>query len=149
MPSVVRRIGVALGVAAGLVIALNAAGALLTMDMNRRGMLVDAENDVEQIGIAELAHDAAFGGFVAAGSRAEAERFARANGVARVEGDWSGAWEKLYWKPDGPTRCGYWVEVTDTFVAYAVCDLDRDGEMAEYRQAQGQPGEWLTGTKVY
>lgn len=117
--------------------------------MNRRAMLSEAATDVDRIVTCELAYDAAYEVFLAAGSRSEAEAFARAHGPTLAEGDWSGAWKTLGWRPDGRTRCGYWVELVERdFEVHAVCDIDRDGVVAEYVHRRGE-GSWVTGRWVY
>jgi type IV pilus assembly protein PilA len=87
--------------------------------------------NVSGIRIAELAYQAAFDKLVPAGSREEA----LASLTGKQQHAWAGgpAWDTLDWRPSGPIRGAYWVEVDgDTFTVHGICDVDADGTVAEY-----------------
>lgn len=55
---------------------------------------------------------------------------------------WAGGeeWSRLGWAPDGMVRGAYWVEVHgDEVVVVGICDVDGDGEVAEYRAGTSGP----------
>lgn len=97
----------------------------------------EASSNLESIKTSLLSYDAAFEGFVYCGSRAGA-RAAVNKHLHRWIGRDDPCWTKLGWKPDGEVRCEYWIEDTTVgpdvpeFTVHGVCDLDADGEIAEY-----------------
>jgi hypothetical protein len=55
--------------------------------------------------------------------------------VGKAQRAWTSdaGWSALPWSPGGPVRGAYWVEVSgDDFIVHGVCDVDGDGERAEY-----------------
>ena len=105
--------------------------------MGWRAKRAEAARYTEGIKTALLGYDAAFGGFVYCGSR-NAARAA----LSKLQHDWIGAgdpcWETLGWRPDGRVACEYWIEDTTLepelpeFRVHGICDLDGNGEIAEY-----------------
>jgi hypothetical protein len=102
---------------------------------------------VEGIRTAELAYDAACDEFVAAGDPVQAALVA-----GKAQRTWEGGpeWAKVGWSPDGPVRGAYWVEVTgETFTVHGICDVDGDGEFAEYTADADSPARLITPNHVY
>lgn len=98
--------------------------------MQAKSKRAEVPSNVAAIKMAELAYDAAFDGFIPAGSEAEA----RAS-IGKSQRAWEGGvgWEALAWEPDGPIRGGYWVTVSGgDFTVHGICDVDGDGVFAEY-----------------
>lgn len=113
------------------------------VSMQLKAKRAEAPGNVSAIATMEYSYDAAFDAFLPVGSRAEATRYARVQGAEAGEGDWSGPWQTLGWRPEGPTRCGYWVEVREgRFEAHGVCDVDGDGALAEYVLSSEGVGAW-------
>ena len=108
------------------------------------------------IKVALLGYDAAHEGFLACGSREEAEGSVRYGG--KEPRPWQGAacWTELAWAPVGPVRGAYWVEVfqpegsdTQSFVVHGVSDVDGDGNLAEYTASWDRDVEMVTAPEVY
>jgi hypothetical protein len=81
--------------------------------INIRAMRAEVPSNVDMIAYAEISYHAAFGSFVAAGSRAEAESdLIRGRGVTGrgVPRDWTGGsgWDRLGWGPEGRVRGAGW-----------------------------------------
>ena len=125
------------------------------LSMGFRARRSEVPGNIEGIVTAELAYDAAFDGFVAIGSRAEAEAVVRADaGRSAPLRDWKGgpAWDAIGWKPDGQVRGAYWVEVMPYdagFTVFGIIDLEGDGEIAEFRASPGEKAELVTPSWVY
>ncbi len=152
--------------AAGLALKITGAFVLLcaglrpllpTGGMGLRTMRAEVPANVDGLLTVERAWDAAFDGFVACGSRAEAEawladqpsvsRWPHAvflrwyfGAVPRVDArewtsvPWRGCFDGLGWEPDGRVRGAYWVEVDgEAFTVHGICDIDDDGVTAHYR----------------
>jgi type IV pilus assembly protein PilA len=80
-------------------------------------------------------YDAEHDGYIACGSRAEAEaELMRGSTELRP---WRGGdcWDQLGWRPDGAVRGAYWIEVSpagDDFTVYGISDVDGDSLVATY-----------------
>lgn len=109
-------------------------------------------SNLNAIKTAQLGYYAAFDTFVACGSRETAEAHLR-SGNSKAARDWrehdgaGGCWFELGWEPDGPIRGAYWVEVSDGgehFTAWAISDIDADGELAVYRTSDTEDTVFVT-----
>jgi len=143
-------IGVAFG-AGGLaiipVIGILAAIAIpnfITMQLKAKRSEVPV--NVDSIKAAELAYDAMFDGFLPAGQPPAPGE------LGKAQRPWTSdaAWAALPWSPDGPVRGAYWVEVSgDDFVVHGVCDVDADGQTAEYTATASLNATQLSPRDVY
>ena len=105
---------------------------------------------VDGLKTAELAYDAAFDTYVPVGSRAAAEEQIRWNGKEPRAWDGGGEWETLGWSPDGMSRGAYWVEVEGhSFTVHGLCDVDGDGDFAEYVATERENARMVTGPNTY
>lgn len=119
------------------------------VQMQLRAKRSEVPANVEAIRTAELAYQAAFEEFVEVSSEREAMR----SPPGRDPQDWLGGedWERLGWAPDDPLRGVYWVELSDDdgFVVYGRCDVDGDGEYAEYRATRDEPARLTSERDLY
>lgn len=120
--------------------------------MQLKAKRAEVPGNVDGIKTALLAYDAAFDGFVPAGTRAEAEAALRSGG--KEPRAWTGGpgWEALGWRPEGPIRGAYWVEVAadgQDFIVYGLCDVDGDGDFAEYTATSRGNATLMNGPNVY
>jgi len=134
-PATVGCVAVALLAAVGAALVLSNAPSRLPTRPVRR----ETPANVDGLKTAELAHDAAFDRFVACGSAAEAEAWAR----AQRPGDEARAFstqpaaacfrDELGWTPSEPVRGAYWTtdEGAD-FGVHGIIDADGDGVFAHY-----------------
>ncbi len=102
---------------------------------------------VSGIKTAELAYDASFDDFVAVGSEAQARRE-----VSKTPHPWEGGsdWDTIGWRPDGPVRGSYWVTVEGgDFTVHGICDVDGDGEYAEYIATKSQNATLVSDPNTY
>jgi type IV pilus assembly protein PilA len=107
---------------------------------------------VDGIKTSELAYNAVYDTFVAAGSREEAEAELRGNSSVRRAWNGGGGWDSLGWSPDGPMFGAYWVEVSPDgldFTVHGLCDVDGDGEYAEYTATTLHSAMLVTAPDVY
>ncbi|MDP2313532.1 MAG: hypothetical protein Q8P41_11550 [Pseudomonadota bacterium] len=122
----------------------------LTMQMKAKRSEIPA--NVDGIKTAELSYDAAFDEFISVSSRREAEaELAQGGGEQRP---WRGGsqWEKLGWRPDGTVRGVYWVEASSdqrSFTVYGLCDVDGDGDYAEFKASDEANARMTTPAGVY
>lgn len=117
------------------------------LTMQLKAKRAELPGNVDGIKTAELAYDAAFDGFVPVGSEAEARRV-----LGKTPHAWVGGpdWERIGWSPGGPVRGGYWVEVgAGDFEVHALCDVDGDGEPAEYVATRSTNATLVTAPDVY
>ncbi len=108
---------------------------------------------VDGLKTAQLAYDAAFDTYVPVGSREQAEQELWSSG-GKSQRPWEGdaAWEKLGWRPDGMIRGAYWVEVdadNRDFTVHGLCDVDGDGEFAEYVASGSDNARLVTSPNTY
>lgn len=115
--------------------------------MGWRAKRSELPSNVQSIFTSELAYEAAFDAFVPCTNRNGALAFVQ-SGPKKMRDfkDHPGAdcWAKLGWSPDGPIRGAYWVVVTPgagsgTIAVHGICDLDGDGELAEYIATSADP----------
>jgi type II secretory pathway pseudopilin PulG len=103
--------------------------------------------NVDGLKTAELAYDAAFDTFIAFGDEQSARR-----GLGKSQREWAATEgsDKLGWRPDGLVRGGYWVEVHgSSFVVHGICDVDGDGEYAEYTATSSINSTLVSPPDVY
>jgi len=84
--------------------------------------------NVDGIKTAELSYDAAFDAYVTAAA-------APTSAPSKAYRDWTtnADYTKLGWKPDGQVRGSYQAnEATTDFTVTASCDVDGDGDFANY-----------------
>lgn len=116
--------------------------------MQLKSKRAEVPASVDGIKIAELSYDAAYDGFLSAGSESEARRL-----VGKTPHDWPGGhdWDKLGWRPDGPVRGAYWVSTSGSgdFEVHGVCDVDGDGVLAEYVATMSTNATLVTPGDVY
>ncbi len=106
------------------------------------------EENINAIFIAELGYEAAFDAFVAA---EPAPR--RVEQLSAEPLDWVGneSFNNLGWRPDGPVRGTWWVEVTpdgESFTVYGAIDEDGDGVPARARRVKDGTVERLTPPEI-
>jgi type II secretory pathway pseudopilin PulG len=148
-----QRRGTALGAALSAVLAVGLGGFVVVgmlaaiaipnfLTMQRKAKRAEVPGNVEGLKAAELAYDAAYDRYVPCGSREEAEGAVGKELRDAPEFRVSGCWQQLGWRPDGPIRGAYWVEVTDsgdgteTFTVHGIADVDGDGEFVHYTATQ-------------
>ena len=115
--------------------------------MQLKAKRAEVPANVDGIKMAELSYDAAFDGFVAV----PAEPRGPAS-VGKEPKAWesTGDWSRLGWTPDEPVRGSYWVDVTPGgFTVHGVCDVDGDGERAEFIATVDTNATMQTGRDVY
>ena len=115
--------------------------------MQLKSKRAEVPSNVAGIKTAELAYDAAFDGFIPAGNEFEARRE-----IGKAQREWNSdaGWEKLGWSPDGKVRGAYWVEVHgNDFTVHGICDVDGDGEVAEYAATKTTGATLVTDPHVY
>jgi hypothetical protein len=95
-------------------------------------------------------------GYLACGSRTDAEGAVLYRG--KEPQPWTGGscWTELGWHPDGPVRGAYWVEVRPaedgadaSFEVHGVADLDQDGVLAEYVATRDTPARIVSSSDAY
>ena len=62
------------------------------------------------------------------------------------------AFDAIGWRPHGPTRGVYWVEVSEDgtdFLAHGIIDVDGDGEPAHYVANRAERSQLITPNTVY
>jgi type IV pilus assembly protein PilA len=119
------------------------------IDMQFRAKRAEVPPNVDGIKTAEIAYEAAFDEYVAAGpSPVDAWQ------VGRDPRVWTSdeGFTALGWEPSGQVRGAYWVEVapdgTD-FTVYGVCDVDGDGDLATYMATRSMSASMQTGSYIY
>ncbi|MDP2309420.1 MAG: hypothetical protein Q8P18_25590 [Pseudomonadota bacterium] len=120
--------------------------------MQLKAKRAEVPANVNGLATAQLAYDAAFDTFVPASSREEAEAELRAGGQEPRMWKGGGAWGTIGWQPDGPVRGAYWVEVDSEegdFTAHGLCDVDGDGDFAEYVATSESRARMVTPEYVY
>ncbi|MSQ03283.1 MAG: hypothetical protein EXR71_15560 [Myxococcales bacterium] len=143
------RLGLALGLGVGLVvmglglcllipiIGILAAIAIPNfVAMDLKAKRAEVPGNVDGIKTAQLAYDAAYDDFVQVGSEAQARSV-----IGKTPHSWEGGgdWDRIGWSPDGLVRGGYWVTVEDgDFTVHGICDVDGDGDYAEYIATKSQ-----------
>ncbi len=121
--------------------------------MQLKAQRAELPANVDGIKTAELAYAAAYDGFVAASSRAEAERQI-GSGAGKEQRPWRDetGFTTVGWRPDGNVRGAYWVEAapggTD-FTVHGICDVDGDGQYAEYTATTSINATPITSPDVY
>ncbi len=104
---------------------------------------------VDSIRVAELSYDAAFTGYVAAGTEAEA-RAAITDGRQARTFTGGGGWDEIGWHPGGPIRGAYWVALTaEGFEVHGISDVDNDGVYAEYVATQDEAPRAITPPEIH
>jgi hypothetical protein len=119
--------------------------------MSMKAERAEVPSNVDGIKTAQLAYDAAFDGFVDASSRAEAEREI-SGGAGREPRPWGHdpGFNTIGWRPDGDVRGAYWVEVQgNDFTVHGICDVDGDGQYAEYTATSSINSTLITSPDVY
>jgi type II secretory pathway pseudopilin PulG len=118
--------------------------------MQMKAKRAEVPGNVDGIATAQLAYDAAFDTFIPVSSREEAEAELRRGGREPRAWKGGGAWGTLGWQPDGPVRGAYWVEVVEGELGvFGICDIDTDGDFAEYRWSTESGTRQVTPTYVY
>lgn len=123
------------------------------MTMQTRAKRAELPANVNSITTAKLVYQAEFAGFVPASSRAQAEVDIRW-GAGRALRPWPGAegFDVMGFRPDGDVRGAYWVEVRPDgrdFTVHAICDVDGNGEFAEYTTTSSIAATLVTPQDVY
>lgn len=156
-----RSAGITAGIVIGIVLIVAIGGPALVacigvgaaiaipnfVAMQLKSKRAEVPSYVAGIKTAELAYDASFDEFVAVGNEAEARRE-----IGRAQREWTsdGAWDKLGWSPDGKVRGAYWVDVRGIeFTVHGICDVDGDGEYAEYIATKTTSPTLVTDANVY
>ena len=103
---------------------------------------------VEALRVAELAYHAEHDVYLAVSS--EVEAMTPPPGPLPRDAPDDEGWDELGWAPDAPPRGAYWIEVEgDDFVVVGRCDVDGDGEYAEYRATRDEYPTPTTPPDVY
>lgn len=110
----------------------------------------EVPGNVQGLATAELAYDAAFDVYIPVSSREEAERELRNGGKELRTWKGGGAWGTIGWQPDGQVRGAYWVEVSDGELSvHGICDVDGNGDFAEYAWTEEAGTRQVTPQYVY
>ncbi len=115
--------------------------------MQLKAKRAEVPGNVDGIKTALLAYDAAYDEFIPAGSEAQARAV-----VGKELRPWerSPAWDKLGWRPDGDVRGAYWVVVVPgDFEVHGICDVDGDGDVAEYVATMSTNATLVSGSWAY
>jgi len=116
--------------------------------MQLKAKRAEVPGNVDGIKMALLAYDAAYDEFLPAGREGQA----RAE-VGKALRPWERTpeWERLGWRPDGDVRGAYWIVVVPghDFEVHGVCDVDGDGELAEYVATKSTNATLVSGSWTY
>jgi hypothetical protein len=123
------------------------------MAMQKKAKRAELPGNVASIKTLEHAYDAAFDGYAPASSREQAEAEIR-YGAGRALRRWDGdpGFNTIGFRPDGDVRGAYWVEVRPDgrdFTVHAICDVDGNGEFAEYTATSSISATLVTHPDVY
>ena len=108
----------------------------------------EVPGNVDGIRRAELAYQAAWAGYLSVNSR----EMAMTELTGKTQHPWPGGddWARLGWSADSGVRGVYWVEKTAAgFDVHGVCDVDGDGEYAEYVATEAQQAQMITDPQTY
>ncbi len=120
------------------------------IQMQLRAKRAELPANVAGIRVAELAYEATFDTFLAVRDPVPLDPLMLGDRTV----DWpSGtAFDELGWAPDGNVRGTYWVEVSadgQDFTVHGLCDLDGDGEPAEFTASKSSKATMETWDSVY
>ncbi len=127
-------------VGVGMFVALPVVGILAAVAipnfvaMDLKSKRAEVPGNVDGLKTAELAYDAAFDGYQSVGSATEGRYLLGREPHSFLDQD-TADFDKIGWQPDGMVRGIYWVVVTDggrDFEVHGICDVDGDGQYAEY-----------------
>lgn len=128
-------------------VSLGVVGAKAAEEYELKAKRSEVPKNVDDIRKWEHAYDMKQGGYVAAGSEAEARASLTPEPRAWKGG---GGWDTLDWWPYEMVRGGYWVEVSATgFTVHGVIDADGDGVAAEYVATESTSATLVTSEDVY
>lgn len=114
--------------------------------MQRKAKRSEVPVNVDAIKTAQLMYDAMYDGFLPVGHPPTPGE------LGKTPRPWTGGpdWAALPWSPDGLVRGAYWVEVSgDDFIVHGACDVDGDGEAAEYTATSSLNAARITPEDVY
>ncbi len=117
--------------------------------MQLKSKRAEVPGNVDGIKTAQRAYEAAYDGFIPVGSEAEARR-----SLTKAPHPWIGGgdWETIDWQPVGDIRGGYWVTVDPNgrdYTVHGLCDVDGDGQYAEYVATMTQNATLVTDPDIY
>ena len=123
------------------------------VEMQYRAKRAEVPSNVDGIKTAQMGYDAAFDEFLPAAQHPSAT-------PGKKQVDWAGGntdYQKLGWSPDGAVRGNYTVTTTVAstsvkgadFVVTGICDVDADGNTADYTATKSINTVFLDSNDTY